>query len=256
MNKPLVKLLVAMLPLWSMTPAAHAEVSPQALPTDSRMVVIKYNPAQIYSILTAPLYMTHIELEPGEKLTISPALGDSIQWEVENDGNHVFIKPDAPNIRTNMSLVTNKRTYQFNLVASPEGGVYYQYVQFKYPESGLRKMKQTVEVEADSQRAQSQTNMQVLDPTSLNSNYKVTGRGKFKPDFVQDDGKFTYFKFPAEMGELPIVYIRENGAYSQVNYSAKPKNNFLTVTRTADEFVLILDKEEVLVSKKKSGFWN
>lgn len=232
-----------------------AEVSPQALPTDSRMVVMKYNPAQIFSILTAPSYMTHIELEPGEKLTIAPALGDTIQWEVETDSNHVFLKPDAANIRTNMSLVTNKRTYQFNLVASPEGGVYYQYVQFKYPDNSLKKLRQSVEVESESLRVQSQTNMQVVDPTAFNSNYKITGSGKFKPEFVQDDGKFTYIKLAADLKELPIVYVKENGAYSQVNYTPKPKNNFITVTRTADEFVLVLDKEEVLISKKKSGFW-
>lgn len=241
---------------WVMlTSAALAEVAPQALPTDSRMVVIKYNPAQIYSILTAPSYMTHIELEAGEKLSIPPALGDTIQWEVESESNHIFIKPDAPNIRTNMSLVTNKRTYQFSLIASPEGGVYYQFAQFKYPDSAGKKFKQLIEADAAEQKVQAQTNIQVLDPTALNSNYKISGKGKFKPEFVQDDGKFTYMKFPADMAELPIIYVKENGAYSQVNYTPKPKNNYVTVTRTADEFVLMLDSEEVLVSKKKTGFW-
>lgn len=234
---------------------ALAEVAPQALPTDSRMVVIKYNPAQIYSILTAPVYMTHIEMEQGEKLTLPPALGDTIQWEVEHEGNHVFIKPDAPNIRTNLTLVTNKRTYQFSLVASPEGGVYYQSVQFKYPDFAKKMIKQSAEAEDEEKRVQAQTNIQVLDPTTLNSNYKISGNGKFKPEFVQDDGKFTYIKFPDDLAELPIIYVKENGAYNQVNYTPRPKNNFVRVTRLADEFVLMLDKEEILISKKKNSFW-
>lgn len=237
------------------TSSSFAEVTPQAMPTDSRMVVIKYNQSQIYSILTAPSYLTHIELEPGEKLTIAPAMGDTIQWEVESESNHVFVKPDVPGIRTNMTLVSNKRTYQFTLVSSPEGGLYYQYVQFKYPEGGIRKLRQSAEVESDAAKVQAQTNMQVLDPTSLNTNYKISGDAKFKPDYVQDDGKFTYIKFPSDLTELPVVYVKENGSHSQVNYTSKPKNNFVTITRLADEFVLILDKEEVHINKKRSSFW-
>lgn len=239
----------------SLVTSTFAEVSPQPLPTDSRMVVIKYNPAQIYSILTAPVFMTHIELEEGEKLAISPALGDTVQWEIESDANHVFIKPDAPNIRTNLTLVTNKRTYQFSLLASPEGGIYYQSVQFKYPDTAQKKLKQMIDAEAENKKIQSQTNLQVFDPTKLNTNYKISGSGKFKPEFVEDDGKFTYIKFPSDLSELPIIFVKENGAYNQVNYTPHPKNNFVTVTRTADELVLKLDEEEILVSKKKKSFW-
>ncbi|MBC3871436.1 TrbG/VirB9 family P-type conjugative transfer protein [Undibacterium oligocarboniphilum] len=234
---------------------SHAEVTPQALPTDSRMVVVKYNPAQIVTILTAPFYMTHIELEAGEKLEIDPALGDTIQWEVESKENHVFIKPDVQNIRTNMSLVTNKkRTYQFSLIASPEGGIYYQYVQFKYPEIKNRLLASSQPAD-HVESPQDQPTIRVKDPSSLNSNYKISGDAKFRPDFVQDDGKFTWIKFPSDLTELPMIYAKENGSYVDVNYTPKPKNNYVTVTKTADEFLLVLDKEEVRITKKKTGFW-
>lgn len=231
-----------------------AEVAPQALPTDSRLVQVKYNPAQIVSILTAPGYLTHIELEVGEKLKIAPALGDSVQWEVEDSENHVFLKPDLANITTNLTLVTNKRTYQFNLIASAEGGFYYQHVKFKYSDSAKLKIRTIAATEEEAARVESQTNFQTLDPTSLNSNYKISGSAKFRPDYVQDDGKFTYIKIPVDVAETPIVYIRENGNFSQVNYSFNKKTGFFKVTRLADEFVLVLDKEEVVI-KKRSGFW-
>ena len=233
---------------------AHAEVTPQPLPTDARMVVMQFNPSQIYKVLTAPTYVTHIRLEEGEKLAFDPALGDTVQWEVESAENNIFIKPDLANIRTNMSIVTNKRTYQFDLVSSPEGGMYYQFMEFKY-RGEKKKLTSLQETAAEQKASESDVNLKVADPSTLNTNYKISGSSKFKPDFVEDDGKFTYIKFPDDLTELPMIYVKENGAYSQVNFTPKPKNNFVTVTRVADEFVLMLDKEEVKISKKKNSFW-
>ena len=254
MNKNILNALLVTIACASISPFAFAEVAPQALPTDSRMVVVKYNPAQIFSVLTAPTYITHIRLEEGEKLAIDPAIGDTIQWEVESADNNVFIKPDVANIRTNMSLVTNKRTYQFSLVASPEGGIYYQYMEFKYP-AEKKKTGLIQDGNNESKVVDQSHNLKVTDPTTLNTNYKISGSGKFRPDFVEDDGKFTYIKFPDDMTELPLVYVKENGAYIQVNFTPKPKNNFVTVTSVADEFVLMLDKEEIHITKKKNSFW-
>jgi len=70
---------------------------------DARMVAPKYHPTQIVTILTAPGYMTHIELEVGEQLILPPSLGDSLQWDVEAEKNHVFIKPLAANLRTDLA---------------------------------------------------------------------------------------------------------------------------------------------------------
>lgn len=232
----------------------------KALPTDSRMVVMKYNSAQIYNILAAQDYLTHIELQAGEQLILNPAMGDTVQWQVEAEANHVFVRPDVANIRTNMTLVTNKRTYHFMLLSSPEGGVYYQHVQFKYPESSLKLSKPTQapqESDEVSKKNSDQNSFQISDPTKNNFDYVISGDAKFKPESVQDNGKFVYIKFSETLEELPIVYVKEkNGAFSQVNTTRTVKGNFVTVTRLADELVLILDDEKVTVKKKKPGFWN
>src|SRR5229473_4517517 len=67
---------------------------PVTMPGDARIGVFPYSRDQIYRVLTAPLKLTTIELEKGEKLIADPAMGDSIQWEIDDDkSNHIFIKP-------------------------------------------------------------------------------------------------------------------------------------------------------------------
>jgi type IV secretion system protein VirB9 len=44
-------------------------------------------------------------------------MGDSYAWKVTPLANRLFIKPLEKNIRTNMTILTNKRTYQFDIVA-------------------------------------------------------------------------------------------------------------------------------------------
>ncbi len=68
--------------------------NPLTMPGDARIGVFPYSRDQIFRVLTAPLKLTTIELEPGEKLITDPAMGDSVQWEIDDDKmNHVFIKP-------------------------------------------------------------------------------------------------------------------------------------------------------------------
>lgn len=259
------KISVLFVLLISASVASFAQSNPtlqnaKALPTDSRMVVMKYNSAQIYNILAAQDYLTHIELQAGEQLILNPAMGDTVQWQVEAEGNHVFVRPDVANIRTNMTLVTNKRTYHFMLLSSPEGGVYYQHVQFKYPEASLKLSKATpLQQEGDEQSKKDtdQNTFQISDPTKNNFDYVISGSAKFRPESVQDNGKFIYIKFSDTLEELPIIYVKEkNGAFGQVNVTRTVKGNFVTITRLADELVLVLDDEKVSVKKKKNGFWN
>ena len=237
---------------------ANAEIMPTALPTDSRMVVVKYNASQIINLLTAPGYTTHIEFEKGETLELPPAFGDSFQWEQENQGNHLFIKPDKPNITTNMTVVTNKRSYHFQLTSSPEGGIYYQYVQFKYQKSGKTEMKlaQVAEPSVEEKPAvrTKEPEISAADITAM-STYSISGEAPFKPEFVVSNGKFTYFKFPSNIKELPVIYVKEGGEYHVVNQTYKPESGFITISKVADHYLLAIEDQKVEVNKGKKGWW-
>jgi type IV secretion system protein VirB9 len=86
------------------------------LTTDNRIKTYIYSPNEIYLMVLHFGFQSHIEFAPGEEIqTIS--LGDSYAWEITPLANRLFIKPMARNIRTNMTIITNKRTYQFDIVS-------------------------------------------------------------------------------------------------------------------------------------------
>ncbi|MCC2646158.1 MAG: Type secretion system protein VirB9 [Rickettsiaceae bacterium] len=83
---------------------------------DNRIKTYIYNPNEIYLLVLHFGFQSHIEFAKGEEIeTLS--LGDTYAWKLTPLGNRLFIKPMEKNIRTNMTIITNKRTYQFDLVA-------------------------------------------------------------------------------------------------------------------------------------------
>ena len=87
-----------------------------ALTTDSRIKTYIYSPNEVYLLVLHYGFQSNIEFSKGETVdTIT--LGDSYLWKITPLGNKLFIKPMEKNIRTNMTIITNKRTYQFDIVA-------------------------------------------------------------------------------------------------------------------------------------------
>ncbi len=84
--------------------------------SDSRIRTYIYNSNEVYLLMLHFGFQSHIEFEKNEEInTIS--LGDSYAWKITPTGNRLFIRPMEKNIRTNMTIITNKRSYQFDLVA-------------------------------------------------------------------------------------------------------------------------------------------
>jgi type IV secretion system protein VirB9 len=112
-----------------------------SITSDSRIKTYIYNPNEVYLIVVHSGFQSHIEFAKGEEIqTIS--MGDSYAWKITPLGNRLFIKPLEKNIRTNMTILTNKRTYQFDIVARELDGdddkdlVYV--VRFYYPSKKIR----------------------------------------------------------------------------------------------------------------------
>lgn len=112
-----------------------------AITSDNRIKTYIYNPNEVYLIVVHSGFQSHIEFAKGEEIqTIS--MGDSYAWKITPLGNRLFIKPLEKNIRTNMTILTNKRTYQFDIVARELDGeddkdlVYV--IRFYYPSKKVR----------------------------------------------------------------------------------------------------------------------
>ncbi|MFS8931428.1 TrbG/VirB9 family P-type conjugative transfer protein [Cupriavidus taiwanensis] len=228
-------------------------VDPIALPGDSRLVVFTYNRDQIFRILSAPLKMTTIEFPDDEQIVGEPAWGESVRWDYETDGlNHLYVKPQAAGLVNTLSVNTNKRSYEFTLVSSPLGGIFYQKVRFRIPTSFAAKAKARSESRADGAEALSadaggrSTDAVAVAPEQLNFDYSISGSASFRPDTVFDDGKAIWLRIP-KAADWPVALVKDGSDFVVVNFIRR--GEFLVVQRLAETIALRSGSDEVKIER-------
>lgn len=113
---------VFFLPLNSKLQALNAAFA-QPITTDSRIKTFVYNPNEVFAVTTHYGYQSNVEFGPKEVIdTIS--VGDRVAWQIIPAGGRLFIRAMEENARTNMTVVTNFRAYQFDLRSSPSEAVF------------------------------------------------------------------------------------------------------------------------------------
>lgn len=233
------------------TPDPAAEAIPA--PKENRIVRYTHSPDVIFRILSVPNLTTHLELGEDEGLKELPAIGDSAQWKVTGGPRHLFIKPLRYDLETSLTIVTNKRTYQFQLISgqSPSSQVF-QKVSFIYPdrelEVKLRKESEIAVVEAEQNRLADQVVAANVDPASLDFGFDIVGQAPFKPTAVYSNGKFTFLVMPNSQDSPAIFLLDEDDNPSLINYQVK--SNVIVVERVANRLLLKLGPAEVKVTKR------
>lgn len=115
---------------------ANSSLAEMRETSDSRIKTMVYNNEEVYTVLTKIGFNTTIELSHKEKIqTIS--LGESVGWQVTPAKNRIFIKPLIKDGTTNLSVITDKRTYQLELIVSSSSvrnASHAYVVKFYYPE--------------------------------------------------------------------------------------------------------------------------
>ena len=222
---------------------------PVTMPGDARIGVFPYSRDQIYRVLTAPLKLTTIELEKGEKLIADPAMGDSIQWEIDDDkSNHIFIKPHKADLVNTLHITTNKREYDFTLIASPAGGFFYQTVRFQYPHAPMTRVStRDDQTGGASDRTATDSGAISVTPDKLNWDYTVDGRTEFTPEVVFDDGHAIWMRMPAKAQSWPVPFVKDHGDEVVANFIRR--GDFLVLQRLADDVVLRSGHDEVTVTR-------
>jgi type IV secretion system protein VirB9 len=235
-------------------------VDPMTMPGDARMAVFPYSRDQIFRVMTAPMKTTTIELAAGEHLVSDPALGDSVQWVVDTDGaNHIFVKPTKPSLVNTMHLSTNLREYDMTLVSSPLGGLFYQSVRFRYPQSLMAKVhahqNSDGEGRADSNQPDGGDSHRctiAVSPERLNFDYTVSGSAPFKPETVFDDGKFVWIRLPAD-APFAVPTITDHGDVVTPNFNRCGQS--IVVQQLADKIVLAGPHGDVTITRGRRGLF-
>lgn len=91
----------------------------KAQDNDPRLVTKAYDAARVVKIHGRPGVQATIAFADDEKIE-NVAVGDSDKWQITPNkrANLLFARPLDPAANTNMTVVTDKRTYLFDLVAS------------------------------------------------------------------------------------------------------------------------------------------
>ncbi|WGS55116.1 TrbG/VirB9 family P-type conjugative transfer protein (plasmid) [Paraburkholderia sp. D15] len=240
----------------------NSGTDPITMPGDARMAVFPYSRDQIFKIMTAPLKTTTIELASGESLVADPALGDSVQWVVDTDGaNHVFLKPTKPGLVNTMHLTTNQREYDMTLVSSPMGGLFYQTVRFRYPQSLMAKVRARQErdggdgasaVDDGAGRSSTDSGPLGVSPDKLDFDYMVSGSAPFKPETVFDDGRFVWLRLPPG-APFAVPVVKDHGDVITPNFIRR--GPYIVVQQMANEIVLRAGSDEVKVTRGRRGIF-
>ena len=198
-------------------------------PTDSRIRVMVYNPEDVFKFIGYYGYQASIELERDEQV-VSISMGDTTAWQVVPAGYRIFIKPIEPDATTNMTLITNKRTYFFELYAQEttdirDPGMVFN-VKFIYPD-----VEEEEHIRVFAGQSSGGSGMPDLTkPEHFNFLYSISGHEEIAPIRIFDDGEFTYMQFRDKNNEIPAVFaVDEDLRESMVNFRLDPNNNNLII---------------------------
>ena len=216
--------------------SVRAESIPRGSVTDDRVKMLVYSANEVYRLVAYYGYQIDIQIADNEEIK-TIAAGDSVGWQIVAAGQHIFIKPMASLARTNLSVVTNKRTYIFDLISrqpSEHRDITYL-VRFRYPQNDSVTSLVTSAVGKDG--------------PNFNLDYKMSGSKNLQPLHVFDDGQFTYFEFDSHR-ELPAIFVvGSDGKESLVNY--RVEGQYVVVERLGDFYTMRIGKETATAMKER-----
>jgi type IV secretion system protein VirB9 len=185
---------------------------------DKRIRTQAYNSDQIVQILGRSGIQSTIEFAPDERIE-NVAVGDSSKWQITPNrrASLLFVKPLAPRSRTNMTVVTDHRTYMFDLVAGDKWTTPLYALKFSYPNEkpGLYAAKPVEQAAVAAPPPHVQATMTA---ERLHFDWNTKGNGKLLPTRVFDDGTSVYLAWEKETPLPAILTVSEDRKEGPVNY--------------------------------------
>ena len=119
---------------------------------DPRIRTEIYDKSVVYNVHTQIGRASLIQLEEDESLVISPSsvlgIGDADAWNLGVRGNNIVLKPTQKMPQTNVVVVTNKRTYSFELQATAKDSMPTYILRFRYLDTEAAKAAAEAAAEA------------------------------------------------------------------------------------------------------------
>jgi type IV secretion system protein TrbG len=224
----------------------------------------RFDPEANFTIIAYPGVPTDIQLSPDEHVT-GFALGDTVQWVIEELPGHIFIKPMRAELFTAGTLVTDRHTYQLAFKSTNAKENWMQRVSWTYPdlvilratESHLPHSAERVPFDLRGTRspspletaAEGSSSTRGIDPNKLYMDYLIQGDAPFRPITVFDDGRSMWIKLrPREA--LPAVFEEGEEGNKLVHYAIQ--DDWIVLPRLIPKLTLKIGANEIHISRKTS----
>lgn len=155
------------------------------------------------------------------------AVGDSEKWQITPNkrADTLFVKPLGPNARTNMTVITDRHTYFFDLVASASARPVYM-LRFTYENQPERPDAQPDPSLAALNSAEAgaigvEPGLEPVDPAQMNFAWRKKGDAKLVPDRIYDDGNATYLVWGVDRALPAILVVNDKGEEGPVNFAVR-----------------------------------
>jgi type IV secretion system protein VirB9 len=209
-----------------------AETVPIKGSVDSRIRIASYSGDEVYKLRGFVGYQIDLEFESGETFTGLGA-GDLEGLSFVGQDNHLFLKPKAPRVATNLTVLTSRRHYQFDYTAVSQRPADDQEViyalRFTYPpspQSAADAAAKRLDLQLESASAKRRQNI----------DYWYCGHSALRPVAAGDDGVHTRLRFAAN-SDLPAIFVRnEDGTESLLNFSMDAGD--VIIHRVAKQLIL------------------
>lgn len=253
-------------------------LAPVPVTTDSRIKTLVYNPNEVYQLKFHYGYQSYIEFSDDEEIEMI-SIGESFAWRLTPAGKRLFVRPLEIAAHTNMTIITNKRTYQFDIRSGEYNGradeelVYI--VRFYYPEIGgalpIPSQLSSPICQPAPPPAPQPPQLVVKHPSPparvnepipveltgnaeglpLNFDYSYAGRAdNIKPVRIYDNGKETLFQFKNNNLTVPsISSVDIFGGERQVSHTVR--GEYIVVPMVGTQFTLRLADSLICVFNNK-----
>lgn len=207
---------------------------------DKRILTTQFKIGEVYPINAVNGLITTVIFARGEEV-LSFGSGFSTAWEFASRGNHFFMKPRGKEGTTNLVIVTNRRTYFFDVKLTRNWKNATYRLLFEYPEEVAEQKAAAAEKEhvqelinqfesvphGESERIQNRA-------YTMNFGSDRESR-RIAPLEAYDNGQFTYLLMNANT-DFPTAYRVSAGKESLIN--SHVEGNWLVIHGVYEEIRL------------------
>ena len=224
-----------------------ATIYPQRTGSDGHFKTWLYRNNGIYYFEGYYQHPVQIEFASDERIE-TIYLPKPNAWSITTMVNMMLLMPIIENAETTMTVMTNRRTYYFEMHPRTANGaidkdVPYN-IKFRYT-SAQRNDSGNTSANGSIIQYNTSNVPDLANADKYNFNYTVSGDVSITPVKIFDDGRFTYFEF-RDGGIIPATFsVDSEGNESPVNY--RIVNQYFMVEGTNAVFTLRNGSETVCV---------